>query len=60
MIKRIFAITVAAVMRIATTACTSNEKRTVGYGIGGARYLAHFCRSAAGTLVGAAQTRNGV
>lgn len=75
MMKRISVIAVAAVMGLATAACTSNEKRTAGYGIGGAALGAlaggaiggsgrgalagAAIGGAAGTVVGAAQTRNG-
>lgn len=75
MMKRIFVIAVAAVMGIATSACTSNEKRTAGYGLGGVALGAlaggaiggnsrgaltgAAIGGAAGTLIGVGQTRNG-
>lgn len=44
-----------SVIALSLTACTTDERRTAGYGVGGAAVGA-----AAGTLVGVAQTRNGV
>lgn len=75
MTKRFSVIAVATIMGLATAACTSNEKRTAGYGLGGAALGAlaggaiggdgrgalagAAIGGAAGTLVGVAQTRNG-
>ncbi|AQS41018.1 MAG: Hypothetical protein BHV28_02960 [Candidatus Tokpelaia hoelldobleri] len=75
--KRICVIAAVAVMGLTTVACTQQEQRTAGYGVGGAALgaLAGSAISgnkghgalagaaigaAAGTVVGVAQTRNGV
>jgi len=75
MMRRTSIITAVAAMGLAVAACTANEKRTAGYGIGGAALgaLAGGALSgkgrgavagaaigaAAGTVVGASQSRNG-
>lgn len=74
--KRICVIAAVAVMGLTTVACTQQEQRTAGYGVGGAALGAlaggaiggngrgaltgAAIGAAAGTLVGVAQTRNGV
>jgi len=55
MYRYMFSLLVVTAVSIGTSACTSSEQRTAGYGVGGAAIGA-----AAGTLVGVAQTRNGV
>lgn len=52
--SRLTMIAVAGLLAFSTAACTTNEQRTAGYGVGGAAIGA-----VAGTLLGAAQTRNG-
>lgn len=74
--SRLSIIVVTAVLALSTAACTSNEQRTAGYGVGGAAIGAlaggaiggngrgaltgAAIGAVAGTLLGAAQTRNGV
>lgn len=73
--SRLSMIAVAGLLAISTAACTTAEKRTAGYGAGGAAIGAlaggaiggdgrgaltgAAIGAVAGTLVGAAQTRNG-
>ncbi|URR94783.1 hypothetical protein NBW16_03930 [Brucella abortus] len=73
--SRLTMIAVAGLLAFSTAACTTNEQRTAGYGVGGAALgalaggaiggngrgaLTGCCdRCGAGTLLGAAQTRNG-
>ena len=53
-----------SVIALSLTACTTDERRTAGYGVGGANARGALTGAAigaaAGTLVGVAQTRNGV
>lgn len=74
--SRFAMIAVAGLLALSTAACTSNEQRTAGYGVGGAAIGAlaggaiggngrgaltgAAIGAVAGTLVGAATTRNGV
>ncbi len=76
MLKRISVIAVTAIMGFAAVGCTQQEQRTAGYGVGGAALGAlaggaitgsgrgalagAAIGGAAGTLLGVAQTRNGV
>lgn len=74
--SRLSMIAIIGVAALSMTACTTSEQRTAGYGVGGAALgalaggaITGSGRGAlagaaiggvAGTLVGAAQTRNGV
>ncbi|HWD12441.1 glycine zipper 2TM domain-containing protein [Pseudochrobactrum algeriensis] len=74
--SRLSMIAVTAVLAFSTVACTTGEQRTAGYGVGGAALGAlaggaiggngrgaltgAAIGAVAGTLLGAAQTRNGV
>lgn len=74
--SRFAMIAAVGLLAFATTACTTNERRTAGYGVGGAAIGAlaggaiggngrgaltgAAIGAVAGTLVGAATTRNGV
>ena len=76
MLKRISMIAMVSAFGFAMVACTPNEQRTAGYGVGGAALGAlaggaiqghgkgalagAAIGAAAGTVVGAATTRNGV
>jgi len=72
----IYGALMTSVIALSLTACTTDERRTAGYGVGGAAVGAlaggaiggnargaltgAAIGAAAGTLVGVAQTRNGV
>ena len=74
--SRLSMILVVGALALSTAACTSNEQRVAGYGVGGAAVGAlaggaiggngrgaltgAAIGAVAGTLVGAATTRNGV
>ena len=74
--SRLSMIAIIGIAALSMTACTTSEQRTAGYGVGGAALgalaggaITGSGRGAlagaaiggvAGTLVGAAQTRNGV
>lgn len=76
MTKRIRTLLAVGSIAIATVACTTDDRRTAGYGVGGAAIgglagaaiggntrgalTGAAIGAAAGTLVGVAQTRNGV
>lgn len=76
MLKRLSMIVMVSALGFATVACTQNEQRTAGYGVGGAALGAlaggaikgnskgalagAAIGAAAGTVVGVATTRNGV
>ncbi|CAM1628070.1 unnamed protein product [Bartonella apis] len=76
MFKRISVIAMVSALGLATVACSPNEQRTAGYGVGGAALGAlaggaikgngkgalrgAAIGAAAGTLVGVATKRNGV
>lgn len=76
MMKRIAIIAVTAVLAMAASACTQQEQRTAGYGVGGAALgglagaaisgngrgalVGAALGSVGGTFVGVAQTRNRV
>ncbi len=72
----VYGVMAVAVIALASTGCTTAERRTAGYGVGGAAIGAlaggaiggdtrgaltgAAIGAAAGTLIGVAQTRNGV
>lgn len=74
--SRFTMIAIVGALAFSTAACTTNEQRTAGYGVGGAALGAlaggaiggngrgalagAAIGGVAGTLLGAAQTRNGV
>lgn len=74
--RLIYGVLAVTAIAVASTGCTTNERRTAGYGVGGAAVGAlaggaiggdtrgaltgAAIGAAAGTLLGVAQTRNGV
>ncbi|WP_182523241.1 glycine zipper 2TM domain-containing protein [Ochrobactrum sp. RH2CCR150] len=74
--NRVCTLVVVGSIAIATAACTTDDRRTAGYGVGGAAIgglagaaiggntrgalTGAAIGAAAGTLVGVAQTRNGI
>ncbi len=59
----LYSVVTMAVIGATASGCTTDERRTAGYGVGGAAIgglAGAAIGAAAGTLVGVAQTRNGV